>query len=240
MSAPRIGLLQAGYVHPDVAREHGDYPVLVADLLRSGGLDADLTTYDLQRAGGPASLDGHDGWIVSGSVSSAYEDEPWIRDLEATCRTLLERDEPVVGICFGHQVLAQAAGGRVAKADAGWGVGVHEYHLTGPRRPFTGDVTPDPVRMVASHQDQVVELPDGAEPFLTSPFCPHAGFTLGSRVLTVQAHPEFTTAVSAALLALRRPVLGDELADAAADTLPGGTDDVAVAGWITAFLTGDR
>ncbi|MBX3313601.1 MAG: hypothetical protein KF906_04700 [Actinobacteria bacterium] len=240
MPAARIGLLQAGYVHPDVARDHGDYPELFADLLRLGGLDAELVTYDLQRDGGPTTLDGHDGWIISGSVSSAYEDEDWIRDLERLSLALLDRDEPVVGICFGHQVLARATGGQVEKAAAGWGVGVHDYHLTGPHRAWTGGLEPDPVRMVASHQDQVVELPDGAEPFLTSPFCPNAGFTLGSDAMTIQAHPEFTPAVSAELIGMRRAVLGDDLADAATATLPRGTDNPVVARWITTFLGADR
>ena len=116
----------------DVAGAHGDYPELFAGLLRTGGLDADLVTYDLQEDGAPTDLGGHDGWIISGSISSAYDDEPWIRDLEDLCRTLLDRDEPVVGICFGHQVLAQALGWRVAKADPGWGVGVHHDSLTRP------------------------------------------------------------------------------------------------------------
>lgn len=240
MSAPRIGLLQAGYVNPDVAGVHGDYPELFADLLRLGGLDADLVAYDLQRDGGPTTLDDHDGWIVSGSINSAYDDEAWIRDLEGLCRTLVERDAPVVGICFGHQVLAQALGGRVERAGVGWGVGVHEYELTGPTPTWVGADAPDPVRMVASHQDQVVDLPDGAETFLTSPFCPIAGYRLGSSAMTIQAHPEFTTEVSAALLALRRPVLGDDLADAAAATLPDGTDNPSVAHWITAFLAQHR
>ena len=82
---------QVGRRQIDVARDHGDYPQLVPDLLTLGGLDADVVTYDLQRDGGPATLDGHDGWIISGSVSSAYEDEAWIRDLEGLCRTLLDR-----------------------------------------------------------------------------------------------------------------------------------------------------
>lgn len=233
----RIGLLQAGYVHPDVAAVHGDYPALFADLLDPFGID--LVTYDLQRTGRPTDLDGrdrHDGWIISGSASSAYEDEPWIRDLEDLGRTLLDRQAPVVGICFGHQVLAQAAGGRVAKAEAGWGVGVHEYRLTGGRPSWIGGDDPGPFRMIASHQDQVVELPDGAVPFLTSDLCPNAGFTLGDDAFTIQPHPEFTTGISAGLLALRRDAIGAERADEASATLDGAIDQVAVAGWIDAFF----
>lgn len=230
----RIGLLQAGYVHPDVAADHGDYPALFDALLASH--DLDLVTYDLQRDGSPATLDGHDGWIISGSASSAYEDQPWIRDLEDLCRTLLDRRAPLVGICFGHQVLAQAAGGTVAKADAGWGVGVHEYRLVGDRPSWLDPATPDPVRMVASHQDQVVELPDGAVRFLTSDLCPNAGFTLGDDAITVQPHPEFTTGVSAGLLAIRRDLIGAERADRALASLDEVPDQGAVAGWIDTFL----
>jgi len=221
-------------VHPDVARDHGDYPALFDALL--GPLGIDLVAYDLQRTGGPSRLDDHDGWIISGSASSAYDDEPWIRDLEGLCRTLLDRAEPLVGVCFGHQVLARAAGGRVERADVGWGVGVHDYHLVGEPPPWLGDGATEPVRMVASHRDQVVALPDGAEVFLTSEFCPHAGFTLGRRAMTVQAHPEFTTGLSAGLLGIRREAIGEARADAAAATLERRPDADAVAGWIARFL----
>lgn len=235
----RIGLLQAGYVHPDVAADTGDYPALFADLLRDHPIE--LVTYDLQRDGGPTDLDGaddHDGWIISGSASSVYEDESWIRDLEDLCRTLVQRPQPVVGICFGHQVLARALGAPVAKADVGWGAGVHEYRLVGDRPSWIDGPAPDPVRVVASHQDQVLDLPPGAQIFLTSPFCPIAGFTVAN-AMTIQPHPEFTTAVSKGLIDRRRELMGPPVADAAAASLSAGTDAPAVAGWIAAFLAAD-
>lgn len=233
----RVGLLQTGHVPAAIAPEHGDYPALFDALL--GSLGIDLVPYDLPRGHAPTDLDGddrHDGWVITGSTNSAYDDEDWIPDLEGLCRTLLDREEPLVGICFGHQVLAQAAGGRVERADVGWGVGVHDYHLVGAAPAWVDADPPDPIRIVASHQDQVVELPDDAEVFLTSEFCPVAGFTMGPRVMTVQAHPEFTTGLSASLLTMRRERLGPELCDSAAATHDGPLHAELVAGWIDRCL----
>ncbi|MCB0978701.1 MAG: type 1 glutamine amidotransferase [Acidimicrobiales bacterium] len=235
----RVGLLLAGYMPDEVARDNGTYPELFTAMLEPFGID--LLTYDLQNDGAPTDLDGadrHDGWVISGSANSAYEDAQWIRDLEDLCRRLLDRKVPLVGICFGHQVLAQAAGGQVQRADVGWGIGVHDYHLTGPRPGWVSEPAPDPVRVVASHQDQVVEVPDGAEVFLTSEFCPNAGLVYGTNAFSVQPHPEFTTGVSAGLLALRRDRIGAELTDEAATTLSHELDSPAVAAWIAAFLHG--
>jgi GMP synthase-like glutamine amidotransferase len=229
----RVGLLQAGYVHPDVAATEGDYPQLFADLL--GPQELDLTVVDVQRQGVPASVDEQDAWVISGSASSAYEDLDWIRDLEGFARDLMAAEAPLVGICFGHQVLAQAMGGRVEKAPVGWGVGVHTYDLIDGGPDWTGG-RPEPVRMVASHQDQVTALPDGAVRYLTSDFCPEAGYTLGTNAMTMQAHPEFTPDLSAALLKVRRDLIGADTCDTAATTLAEGADSAAVAGWIGTFL----
>lgn len=223
----QIGLLQCGYIAPDIAAGHGDYPEVFAELLGPEGVD--LVTYDVQQDPLPTDPGAHDGWLVSGSASSAYEDLPWIPPVEGFLRRLIDDEAPLVAVCFGHQLLAQALGGRVAKAEAGWGVGVHRYELVGPPPAW---MDPPPADggflMIASHQDQVVEMPEGARLAARTDHCPIAAFTIGTQVLSIQPHPEFTTGLSRELSTQRRERMGAATTDAAIGSLAGpGAERVA-------------
>ena len=232
----QIGLLQCGYIAPDSAAGHGDYPEVFAELLGPEGVD--LVTYDVQQDPLPTDPGAHDGWLVSGSASSAYEDLPWIPPVEGFLRRLIDDEAPLVAVCFGHQLLAQALGGRVAKAEAGWGVGVHRYELVGPPPAW---MDPPPADggflMIASHQDQVMELPAAAEVIARTDHCPVAAFTVGPRALAIQPHPEFSADVSRGLIGLRRGVIGEERSDSALATLdePLDHDRHQVATWMANF-----
>lgn len=232
----RVALLQCGHVHPDLVPEHGDYPELFAALLGPEGVE--LTTFDVT-AGPPPPLDhpaAADGWVVSGSASSTYEDLPWIPAVEERLREILAADAPLVAICFGHQLLAQATGGRVARAETGWGVGAVDYELVRADLPWMAPPAHGPVRLIASHQDQVVELPEGAEVIARTPRCPVAAYTLGPAALAIQPHPEFTAAVSRGLVERRRDAIGAERSDEALAGLDRPLDARLVAGWMAAFL----
>lgn len=231
----RVALLLCGHVHPDLVPEHGDYPELFADLL--GPLGVEITTID---ATGPLPDDpaAFDGWLVSGSADSAYDPLPWIPRSEELLRRIVQDEVPLVAICFGHQLLAQAMGGRVARSDAGWGAGAHDYEFVDVHQPW---MTPPPepgrpVRILASHQDQVVELPEGAEVIASTPHCPVAAYLLGPAALAIQPHPEFTPAVSRGLVERRRDRIGPETADAALASLDVPPDRELVAGWMAGFL----
>lgn len=229
----RIGLLQCGHVHPDLVPEHGDYPEAFADLLGPYGVE--LTTFDVDHSPPPTDLDAFDGWLVSGSANSAYEDLPWIPPVEDLLRQMIDRETPLVAVCFGHQLLAQAMGGRVAKADSGWGVGLHAYEIVGPARPWMRPAPDGPVRLIASHQDQVVELPDGAELVSRTDHCPVAAYTLGPAAFAIQPHPEFTAAVSRGLVERRRDRIGEATSDAALASLDLPLDNAVVGAWMAAF-----
>ena len=136
-----------------------------------------------------------DAFLLTGSRHGVYEDHPFIAPLEQFVRDAFEQAVPMLGICFGHQIIAQALGGQVEKASAGWGLGRQVYHMT----PL-GDRA-----LCAWHQDQVVTPPDGARIIAANGFCPYAGLIYpGERTLTVQAHPEFSTPVAAEFLDLRK------------------------------------
>ena len=230
----RIGLLQCGHIHHELVPDHGDYPEAFADLLGPHGVE--LTTFDVDHGAPPTDLGAFDGWLVSGSASSAYDDLPWIPPVEDLLRRMIHEQVPVVAVCFGHQLLAQAMGGRVAKAGPGWGVGAHDYELVGPPSPWMVPPPAGTVRLIASHQDQVVELPDGAVLIARTDHCPVAAYTLGPTALAIQPHPEFTAAVSQGLVERRREAIGADRSDEALATLDRPLDQDLVAGWMAEFL----
>jgi len=227
----RLGLLLVGHVAETSTHIAGDYPELFANLLAP---DVELVRYDLDQDRFPDSGRECDGWLLSPSRCSVYDAHPWIASAEDLLRELLATERPYVGICFGHQLVARALGARVERADDGWQVGVHDYEIV-TRRPWMRPPR-DTVALIASHEDQVLAVPDGAELLARSPGCPIAGLTIGERAWTVQPHPEFVPALADDLLGRRIELVGGQKAHDARATLGRPLDRLVVAGWIGAFF----
>ncbi len=224
-----------GHVDPKSVHIAGDYPELFAELLRDH--DLELVRYDIDRGHFPATVAECDGWLCGPSRASAYDDLPWRPDAESLLREIVATEVPYVGICFGHQLLAQALGAPVTAAADGWQVGARDYVLV--ERPPWMDPPSTRITLIASHQDQVAALPDGAE-LLASGVdggCPIAGFTVGARAWTLQPHPEFVTPLADHLLAARVELIGAERVRAARQSLDRPLDRLLVAGWIARFFS---
>jgi GMP synthase (glutamine-hydrolysing) len=189
----RIGILTPGHPPEEVAKSHGDYAAMFRSLLAGQGLD--FATWDVEGMEFPPSVDAADAWLVGGSRHGVYEDHPFIAPLEGFLRRAWEARRRIVGICFGHQILARALGGRVEKAATGWTIGPQDYALDGGGT----------IRLNAWHQDQIVRLPGGVpvEVLGRGPDSPHALLRYADRAFTLQPHPEFGTAVVHALARLR-------------------------------------
>ena len=231
----RIGLLMVGHVDPKSQHIAGDYPSLFSKLLE--GHDLELVRYDLDFGMFPDRVDECDGWICSPSRASVYDDASWITDAEALHRDFIARETPYVGVCFGHQLLAQALGCEVRRAPGGWGVGVQRYEVVAPQ-PWMEASPPAHFELLASHQDQVMALPNDAALLFSSAsgYCPIAGMTVGERAWTIQPHPEFTAALADHLLAGRVDLIGADKVSVARASLHQPLDQQLVAKWIASFF----
>ena len=186
----KLGILKTDAVRPEWVPEFGEYPAMFVALL--GRLDPQLefAVYDVEEGEYPADIDEVDAYLITGSKSSVYDDKPWIADLMDFVRELDARGKKIVGICFGHQLVAQALGGRTEKSPKGWGVGLHDYRFSSS--PDWHDGGRDDFHILVSHQDQVTVPAEGSEVLAGSAFCPNAVCQLGRHILTFQGHPEFS------------------------------------------------
>jgi len=233
MSDLRVGLLLCDHLDDDMAAIRGDYPTLYPERFVPVGIE--LVIYEVTAGELPERTDECDGWITSGSRFSAYEDLPWIHALMDFQRRLVDDGRRQVGICFGHQVLAQALGGRVERA-SGWGVGVRSFEVV-DSAPWMNPAQEE-FGLLMSHQDQVVELPEGAELLATADYCPVGAYRVGNLAFCVQGHPEFVGELSAGLIEKRRDRIGSDVADAALASLDEPIDSDVIARWIANFLGG--
>lgn len=203
----KIGILQTGYAPDAIKNTQGDYDTLFHRLLDDPTFE--FETYLVLEGKFPKSVDECDGWLVTGSKHGVYEDHAWIPPLEDLIREIATAQIPLVGICFGHQIIAQALGGHVEKFDGGWSVGLTQYDL--------GDRA---INLNAWHQDQVITPPTGAKTLASSPFCKHAVLAYGDHIYTTQPHPEFDTDVIDGLIRTRgKGVVPDDLLEQATENL---------------------
>ncbi|MGE0315709.1 MAG: type 1 glutamine amidotransferase [Lautropia sp.] len=227
----KLGILEAGAPPPRLAVAFDRYAGMVATLL---GPDVAPRAYDVRQGEWPATPLECGAWLVTGSSAGVYDPLPWIPTLEAFMREAAGR-RPMVGICFGHQLMAQAFGGAAAKSPKGWGIGLHRYRIDDA--PGWIDDAAD-VRLPVSHQDQVTAVPDDARVVGGSAFTPYGIVAYPSRrAMSIQAHPEFEPRYARALIEHRR---GDRFdaatADAAIASLYGEDDRPRVGGWLRRFL----
>lgn len=220
----KIGILMTGHALDELQEKIGDYDAMFANLLKGHGFD--FAAYNVVDEEYPTSPDEADGWLITGSKHGVYEDHPWIPALEAFIRKIYAAGVPLIGVCFGHQIIAQALGGKVEKFSGGWSVGQTYYTIDGK-----------PVALNAWHQDQIVEVPQGAQVIGSSDFCANAALVYGDKILSIQPHPEFTAEILGDIIRLRgKGVVPDPLLNGASKRLDTPTDSEAFADRMSKFF----
>jgi len=234
---PKITIIETGVISPKTRALHGSFPQMFERLLGAADASASFVTVQLmdgEALPDPKSLE---AILITGSAAGVYDDLDWIAPLERFVRAAYDAMIPTAGICFGHQLMAQALGGTVRKSEKGWGIGRHVYDVV----PNNGVIDGDKIAVAASHQDQVIEPPTGATTIFHSAFTPHAGLLYANgAAMSVQPHPEFTPAFAHVCCELREGKAPDALVASAKASLEQPLDHADLGRAIARFLATPR
>lgn len=204
----KLAILETDILYDSLRPTYQGYGAMFENLLRgAGSTHWQISIYPVIDGHYPADINDYQAYLITGSKYDSFAEDTWIVQLRSYVQTLFEAGKPMVGICFGHQLLAHALGGRAGRCQAGWGLGVMQYQLD--HQPEFIDAQ-DPVHLIVSHQDQVLSLPPKAKRLLSNGFCPNAAFYIPHRVLAIQGHPEFDVDYAKALLNMRAHQFTDE------------------------------
>jgi GMP synthase-like glutamine amidotransferase len=237
----KIGILETGLLREELAPRFDPYPVMFERLIGLSGHEFEFESFSVIRGEMPESIYDCDGWLITGSRHGVYENLGWMMLLQDFIRELAKAGIPLIGVCFGHQIIAQALGGEVVKSDKGWSVGPQRYRID--QAPSWMKDEPQSVDIYAYHQDQIERLPQSAQVFSSSDFCPYAGLSYGDSIISVQAHPEIEEDYERALLeAYGGIVVPAVVADEALELMDRGVgvDAELVAKWFADFFLSRR
>lgn len=207
----RIAVLETGATRPPLREQHGNYPEMLIKLIAAELPNATFSSISIVNGDPVPAARDYDGFVIMGSRHSVHDDLPWINSLKKLIADCANLAVPQVGICFGHQIIAEAMGGRVEHSKAGWTAGLENYKIIDE----TGTSSADTIASYAFHQEQIAEKPDLAATVLSTDTCPYAGLTYGDkRIFSVQCHPEFEAPYIQGLIRLTK---GDSLPSEVAD-----------------------
>lgn len=234
----KICILEAGRPADSFQPRHGTYATMFERWLGEALPEASYTHIHVM--GGatlPADPAAYDGYLITGSRAGAYEGHDWIAPLEVFLRRAAVARVPVAGVCFGHQIMAQAYGGTVRKSTGGWVIG---HHLHEPTRAGAALFGRAPIPALSFHQDQVIAAPPGAVPILATDLSPNGGFRYAFPALSVQFHPEFQTDYIRDLLTVPGGIqVEPAMSEAALASLAQPLDPGRIARGFATFLRGE-
>jgi GMP synthase-like glutamine amidotransferase len=232
---PRVTIIETGLVSPKNRALHGSFPQMFEQMI--GAADASVTFDTVSIPAGEPLPDAGalEAILITGSPAGVYDAVDWIAPLEDFVRTAQDKKVPMVGVCFGHQLIAQALGGTVRKSEKGWGLGRHVYDVA----PGNGVIEGSRIAVACSHQDQVITPPAGARTILSSDFTPHAGLLYaGDTTFSVQPHPEFSVGFALACCEMvRKGEAPESVVTSAQASLAEPLDSARLGGAIARFLT---
>ena len=231
----KLGILKADNVRSELVRQFGEYPDMFREVLVEADPDIELRTYEVMLGEYPEDIHEVDGYIITGSKASAYDAAAWILKLGQFIRQLHQEKKKLVGICFGHQMVAHFLGGRTEKSDKGWGVGIHQSIFTDKASDY--GKKGNTFSLVCSHEDQIIKPAPHSVILAKSDFCPYSMLQIEDHILTLQGHPEFKPEFSSSLLELRRNIIGESCFEQGIRSLKQPTDASGAAKWILDFIS---
>ena len=190
----RVCILETGKLPDQLEKKFGNYSSMFSNLFEQLNICIDLKTFEITRFQYPADPKEADLWLITGSSFGVYDDLPWIQKLKEFIKHAIKEKIALMGICFGHQIIAETMGGEVQKSEKGWGVGVQRYERI--FEPAWAQKLGPSFSGYASHQDQIINPPNSSHTVYGSSFCPHAILTYGNKdkpsAISIQSHPEFS------------------------------------------------
>lgn len=226
----KVGLLVCDEVKTIYQKEFGDYPAMFQTLFP----DYEFIGYEVRNGEFPADVNECEVYMATGSAHSVYENLEWIRQSKAFIRTIYASNKYFIGFCFGHQLMVEALGGKVEKANVGWCVGVHEFDVLQIERWMRP--TKSSVNFLMMCQDQVTQLPPNAVRLAGNKECPNAILRIGERMLSIQGHPEFTKAYDKVLMETRVKKMGEEKVANGIASLEKELDTSLFRQWVSNFI----
>ena len=230
----RIGILNTDTLKTEFDTKYGQYPAMFSKVLLRAEPKIEIHSYEVQAGEYPDELDECDAYLITGSKVSAYDDLPWIMELKNFICTLHQHQKKLIGICFGHQIIAAALGGSVEKSKEGWHVGIHEATLKTNTALF-GSAEQE-FHLIYNHQDQVITMPRESTLLASCKNCPIAMLSIADHILSFQGHIEFEIAYARDLLKMRRSILGEDVYLKAYNSLNATSEEAKVTDWILKFL----
>jgi len=230
----KIGILKCDSTNEHFRKEHGDYPDMFISLFQSVEPTLAFETYDAILGEYPNNLPDNDVYLISGSRYGVNDGDKWIDNLQQFVLELQRRKHPLIGICFGHQMIAKALGGKTELASQGWGVGVQSYQKIVTEPWMEPDL--EQFSISSFHKDQVTQLPEGAVLIAQNNFCPYSAYYIGDWLISFQGHPELTKNYIRALLYHRENILGHEVLESGIKSLEQQIQPQIIAKWILNFI----
>jgi GMP synthase-like glutamine amidotransferase len=228
-----IGILNAYHFDTTPGSYQELYEPMILKYFKRIMPGVDLVTYQVAQNQFPKDINECDGWVITGSPASSYDKETWITNLANFTKKCHESKKKVLGICFGHQLIAQALGGEVENSNKGWGIGVRSFDVIN-KLPWMGKE--ESCSVLFSHQDQVTKLPSGSIHLGTDPFCNYQMFSIGEHIFSLQGHPEFTKEYAEARYSTRKSAIGLGVYQEGIESLKNDVSDDILESWINNFL----
>ena len=234
----RLCILDNDFLDPALVPTYGSYALMTERVLRQAGAQHwTIERFSTPLGEYPSSFANFDAVLLTGSQADSFSNDPWVVELRRHVTELLSTPTKLLGVCFGHQLIAVCLGAKVGRAPNGWVTGRHTYQWHAPH--LLHNPERQTFALLASHQDQVLELPPGTTLLASSAHCPIAAYGRGDAVLCVQPHPEFVEDYSAQLLNKRRAMLGEAHYAQSMNSLTQGHEGTVFARLMVDFVEGN-